>query len=256
MLTGDEAHDALFGTDQTVEEVETVEEQDDTDLEDSDSQEPDEELEDSESEDSEEEEEDEEKSRKGNPEVPLKALRKKVASLEEDVNTANRLLRDRRFIREQAQRLGIALADDKPADAKAEAGTSEAGAYIKDAPYYENSPEGRTDRRNDMHDALRVMPELSSNDGLARLVEGQVAIGLSYAQAVQEVRKLIGVAAKSAKQEGRTERDNQIAKKQRVATKPAPAGAKPSREAETMKRLKGATTEDARLQAGHDLLFS
>lgn len=254
-MTDSEAVDALFGSDDTVQEVEEVEEQDTTDLE-SESDEEEEDLEESESDESEQDEEEEEKSRKGNPEVPLRALRKEVATLKEEVDTANRLLRDRTFIREQAKRLGIPVSDEQLNQSEKKGEEAQTGGRIPDAPYYENSPEGRADKRLDMHDAVRTMPELATNDRLARMVEGQVAIGLSYAQAVREIKNLVGTAADSAKKEGVQERDQQIAKKQRVATKPAPAGAKPSREAETYKRLKGASTQDAKLQAGHDLLFS
>lgn len=249
-MTESEGHDALFGTDDAVEEVDAVEEQDDTELEESEEEESSE----SEGEESDEEEEPEEKSRKGNPDVPLKALRKEVSSLKEDLDTANRMLRDRDFIAKQAERLGLKVQD--PTQAPPKPGEEQVSRVIPDAPFYSNTPEGRADRHLDMRGALSAMPELANNDALARMVEGQVAIGASYAQAVREVQRLIDANAQTAKKEGAKERDTQIANKQRVATKPAPGVGKPSKEAETVRRLKGATTQDAKMQAGHDLLFS
>lgn len=241
------AYNALFGEEdgtgkdqsQTADEEAGSEEEED----DSNGSEADKNAESDESEDeddSESEEEEEKKPRKGDPQVPLRALRKEVSDLKSESDSYRRMLQDEQFLEQQLARVKkVKQSGHDSSQDTGKDGQRSDPTYVPEAPYYRNTPEGRTDMRLDIHEAIRIMPELETDKDLGDMVEAMVANSknpISFIQAVQKVKSRLEGSKTQGKSE--SEKESKESRKENLSKAPRPGTGSPSRQQQLEKASK------------------
>lgn len=93
---------------------------------------------------------------------------------------------------------------------------------IPNAPAYPNTPVGRDRLERDQVRATALLPEVATDDDLRDMVEYKVSKGETYLEAVEAIKRTLGLKSGEFRKEGEKAKEQSIAKKNRMSTETRP----------------------------------
>lgn len=110
-------------------------------------------------------------------------------------------------------------------------------AEIPTAPYYPNTPSGKSRMVADQIQATTKLGDLAVNPAVLNAIEGNVLKGKSYLEAAEDVLSLTGIKAKEFEKKGAESAKEAEAKKRKMSTEGRPRAGAASRSQMLNKRM-------------------